>query len=177
MKGHLRGRMAALLMAGMMLGCSTLPEGPTTTEIRLPLSRAWFNGQTVEYIVTDVSDAAMASMMGAHHAPRLRAAIGGVGGRSLVDRVYKFADDAQISVFESAPLPSSPDRQGVHYSPLWRVVEVRWVPGHPRRELRSEKDVLAAQDRGEVRLTPLDVVVNCPVIRSVDGVALRGARP
>jgi hypothetical protein len=35
---------------------------------------------------------------------------------------------------------------------------------------------LAAQERGELQLTVLDVVVNCPVIRGVDGVALRGVR-
>jgi hypothetical protein len=176
MTGGALHRRAALLVGLALVGCAhgDLARQPAT--VTLPLSRAWFNGQVVEYIVTDVSDAAMAAMMGAHHVPRLRAALGADGRPSLVDRVYKFADESQVSVFESAPEAVRPGREGVNYSPLWRVVEVRWLPGRVRRELQSEEEVLAAQERGELQLTVLDVVVNCPVIRGVDGVALRGVR-
>lgn len=168
--------LAVAFLGIALLGCAQWNPVVQRAEITLPMSRAWFNGQTVEYIVTDVSDAGMAAMMGVHHVPRLRAALRVSGDHSLLDRVYKFANDAQISVFESAPEAAREGREGAGYSPLWRVVEVRWVPGRVPRELRSEEEVLAAQDQGDVQLSVLDVVVNCPVIRGVDGVALQGVR-
>ena len=122
----------------------------------LPRLEAWVDGRRVEYVTTDISDAAMARQAGVHHVPRLAGAIG-MGQASLTERVYKFSDGAQISVFASAP----PD---ANYSPLWRLVLVRWKPGRPARELRSEEAVLAAADAGEVELVVTGIVVNCPIV-------------
>ena len=117
----------ALILSALASGCVNPIFDAGHTETVLPLSRAWMDGQTVEYITTDISDAAMASMMGANHVPRLRDALGLQGGKSLVVRVYKCPGAEQISVFQSAPSPIGPDNRDRAYSPLWRVVEVRWV--------------------------------------------------
>ncbi|MBB2487513.1 hypothetical protein H5407_19945 [Mitsuaria sp. WAJ17] len=85
--------------------------------------------------------------------------------RSLVERVCKFAGAAQWSVFQSAPSPTGAGNADRSYSPLWRMVLVRWSPAAVRQELRSEEAILAAQDRGELTLTVTDVVLNCPVVR------------
>ena len=153
-------------------------EGPTVT---LPLQRAWVGGRQVDYVTTDTSDAAMARMMGVNHVPRLvetlpLPATGGARPRSALERVYKFADDVQINVFPSAPVPVGADNRDAAYSPLWRVVEVRWAAGRAARVLTDEESVLAAAERGEVSLRVTDIVVNCPVVRSADGKALRGVR-
>ena len=90
----------------VLAACAGAPFVSGGTETALPLSRAWFDGRKVEYITTDVSDAAMARMLGVNYAPRLAEALPGEGRRSAVARVYKFPDGEQISVFQSAPSPS-----------------------------------------------------------------------
>ena len=142
----------------------------------LPVSRAWVDGRIVEYITTDISDQAMARMMGANHVPALAAAIKSVPGQSIVERVYKFPNEEQISIFQSAPSPVGAENRDRSYSPLWRVVMVRWNNPAMGRELKSEEELLAAEDKKQVSLELTDIVVNCPVTRSASGQALRGVR-
>ena len=163
---RLPGAAAALLW---LAGCASGPA-----EVRLPLHRAWVDGQQVEYVTTDISDAAMARQEGVNHVPRLALALGGPGRPSATERVYKFINGEQITVFQSAPRPAGGANADTSYSPLWRMVLVRWQGPAAVRELRSEEQVLAAQERGEVSLEVTDIVVNCPVTRSADGQALKG---
>ncbi len=171
-----------VLIAATLSGCAAgpaMPGGPSGA--LLPLRQAWVDGRLVAYVTTDVSDAAMARAMGANHVPRLAltlpsAGTSGTPARSALERVYAFADGAQISVFASAPQPAGADNADPAYSPLWRVVEVRWAPGRARRDLTSEEAVLAAADRGDVVLQLTGVVANCPVVQSADGTLLRDAR-
>lgn len=160
------------LLSGLLLGACAAPRPGETA---LPLHHAWVDGRRVEYVTTDISDAAMAAEAGVHHVPRLAGAIG-AGSASLTERVYKFADATQISVFASGPAALGAARPDPNYSPLWRLVLVRWKPGQPPRELRSEEAVLAAQASGEVELDVTGIVVNCPVTRGADGSGLRGLR-
>jgi hypothetical protein len=134
----------------LLSGCASQPG------ISLPRQQAWVEGRRVEYVTTDISDGAMAAQAGVNHVPRLAGAIA-KGAASLTERVYKFSDGAQISIFASGPPDSS-------YSPLWRLVLVHWKPGRPLRELRSEEAVLAAADAGDVELAVTDIVVNCPIV-------------
>jgi hypothetical protein len=165
-------RLPLLCLVPLLLsGCATLGRD----EVVLPKHRAWVEGRAVEYVTTDISDAAMAAQAGVNHAPRLAAALG-AGQASLTERVYKFADGVQASVFASGPAPQGSARPDLNYSPLWRLVLVTWKPGATVRELRSEEAVLAAADAGEVELAVTGIVVNCPVTRPADGTALRGVR-
>lgn len=159
--------LAPLLLTALLGACAT--------GITLPRQEAWVEGRRVEYVTTDISDAAMAAQAGVNHVPRLAGALG-AGAASLTERVYKFADGVQISVFASGPAAVGAARPDPNYSPLWRLVMVRWAPGRAPHELRSEEDVLTAQASGEVELDVTGIVVNCPITRGVDGVALRGAR-
>lgn len=146
------------------------------SETVLPVSRAWVDGRIVEYIVTDVSDLTMARMTGTNYVPSLAFTLDSAPGQSLIERVYKFPDEEQISIFQSAPDPVGPESQDRSYSPLWRVVLVRWNTAAPKRELKSEEALLAAEERLEVSLEVTDIVVNCPVTRSGDGQSLKGVR-
>lgn len=146
------------------------------SETVVPVSRAWVEGKIVEYITTDVSDRAMARMTGTNHVPSLAFAVKSAPGQSLVERVYKFPDGEQISIFQSAPDPAGSENRDGSYSPLWRVVMVRWNDAVPRREFKSEEEVLAAEESKEVSLEVTDIVVNCPITRSGDGRSLRGVR-
>jgi hypothetical protein len=172
----MHSKIAVLLAASLLTACASPVFDVGRTEAVLPLSRAWVDGQIVEYITTDISDPDMARMMGSNHVPRLAEAVRSPSGRSLVERVYKFPNQEQISIFQSAPNPVGADNQDRNYSPLWQVVLVRWTGSSAVRELKSEEALLAAQERNEVVLEKTPIVVNCPVIRSATGHQLKGVR-
>lgn len=167
---------AALALVVLLSGCAGQRFDGGQTETVLPLQRAWVDGHTVEYITTDISNAAMAQAAGANYAPRLAGAVGITGRASVLERVYKFPAGEQISIFQSAPSPAGGANTVAAYSPLWRLVLVQWVKPANGRVLKSEEELLAAQERGDVALEQTDVVVNCPITRSTDGSALAGVR-
>ena len=146
------------------------------TETVLPLNRAWVDGDKIEYVITDISDAAMARMMGVNYVPRLTDAVQALPGKSVLERVYKFENDEQISIFQSSPVPVGYENKDNHYSPIWRVVLVRWIDPKFIKELTSEESLFAAEERGELTLEITNIVVNCPVTRDANGNALRGVR-
>lgn len=167
---------ALTALALTLAGCARWSTGYAA----LPLQQAWFEGQRVQYISTDVNDAAMAQALGINHAPRLGDALPEEprrpGQRSALERVYKFVAKQQASVFASVPRPVGPSSQDGSYSPLWRIVEVRWRDGRTVRLLDSEEAVLAAEEQGEVSLTMTPIIINCPVLRTERGGALPALR-
>lgn len=170
---------AALLLA---TACSTLPPGPG--EAVLPLQTAWFEGRVVRYVTTDVSDADVARAKGANHVPALAELLPSRPGEpqrppTPLARVYAFVGVQQPTVFPAVPLPVGGANASAAYTPLWRMVQVRWQAGRAVRELKSEEAVLDAEERGDVRLTVTDVVLNCPVFEVQGAGALPGshARP
>lgn len=163
-----------LIASCLLAGCAATHSFDPARETVLPLNRAWVSGRQVEYVTTDISDPAMARAAGVNLAPRLRDAIG--VRPSVLERVYKFPHGEQISIFQSAPSPVGGDSTDPAYSPLWRLTMVEWLQRGRQRELRSEEDLLAAEEKGEVSVTVTDIVVNCPITREVGGKALTGVR-
>lgn len=172
----MRSFIVIALAASLLTACASPGFDAGRSETVLPLNRAWVDGRIVEYVTTDISDLAMARMVGVNHVPGLSAAARMPPGSSLVARVYKFSNEEQISVFQSAPVPAGAENQDQSYSPLWRVVMVRWLDQAVRRELKSEEQLLAAEERKELVLELTDIVVNCPVTRGAAGEALKGVR-
>lgn len=167
-----------LFIVSFICGCASLAGNGLPPTVSLPLNLAWMDGHKVEYVTTDISDKVMAQAMGVNYVPRLADAIPSQGNRSLVERVYKFADDSQNSVFQSAPSPTGPNNVDKSYSPLWRLVNVRRVNAtSSTKVLTSEEEILRAVDANEVSLEITNIVINCPITRSVDGRALTGVRP
>ncbi len=167
------GRAAVLCSMLALSACGTLDYGRVPNAIVLPTLPAWFEGRAVRYVVTDVSHADMAGMMGANTASRLSDALphGATAGvRNALERVYKFPGTQQPAVFPSIPAPLGPASVDKSYSPIWRVVDVHWNSGRVARELKSEEQILAATERGETRLAITPVIINCPVVW-VDGAA------
>ena len=164
-------------MALMLLtACTTPTFDAHHTETVLPLNRAWIDGHVVEYITTDISDPAMARALGVNLVPRLADAIEAAPGKSVLERVHKFPNNEQQSIFQSAPAPTGAANADRNYSPLWRMVLVRWIKPEAVRELKSEEELLAAEDKKEVDLEVTNIVVNCPVTRGADSQALHGVR-
>lgn len=169
-------RLAVLMMVGMLAACATRPLDLGRTETVLPLNHAWVDGKKVAYVTTDISDLTMAKAAGINYVPRLRDAISEHGGRSILERVYKFPGAEQISIFQSAPSPIGGDNADKNYSPLWRLVLVNWIKADRMRVLKSESELLSAEEQGEVSLKVTDIVVNCPVTKDSYGKALNGVR-
>ena len=174
--------MSALALIAVLSGCAApthgrLPSARVET-INLPLIQAWFEGRRVYYVTTDISDAAMAAMMGANYVPRLANTLPPEpkipGTPSSTDRVYVFPNREQANVLPSAPEPLGPGNRSNAYSPLWQVFKVTWNQGITPAPLRSEQDVLEAEDAGRVTIEPTRIVVNCPVVR-IEGDLLPGA--
>lgn len=153
-----------------------LPAGT----IELPLVSGWFQGRMVHYVTTDVSDPDAAREMGANYVPRLANALPSQlrvpGQPSSLERIYSVRNFRQGSVLPSIPEPTGAGNTDRNYSPLWLVHKVHWLPGHVPRVLKSEEDVLAAADKGEVSIVQTNIVVNCPVIFSPQGGLLAGAK-
>ena len=154
----------------LLSACATPDPRQSMPYANLPLQRGWFEGKTVFYITTDVSDAAVARDKNANFAPRLAAALPALQAKSQtpqassVDKVYAFADIDQGNVFASAPLPMGHTNREAAYSPLWQMLIVTWKPGADKRVLKSEEEVLDAQEKGWVALLFTGVVVNCPIV-------------
>ena len=166
---------AAVMLGGCAAGPK--PSGQPQTFIELPAVMGWFEGQPVHYVTTDTSDAAMSADMGVNFVPRLAYALGAPPGTpNAVERIYRFTNHEQGNVLPSAPVPTGPENKDRAYSPVWVLVMVSWRAGQQPRTLRSEEEVLAAQEKGQVSLQTTQAVVNCPVIITAQGGALRGAR-
>lgn len=184
---------AGTLAAAMVLlaGCSTTPLAGQRPEMaHLPLLRGWFEGQEVLYVTTDVSDAEVARAKHANYAPLLALALadaapatpGSTRRPGATDRVYGTTNHPQASVFASAPQPVGPANTFTAYSPLWQLVQVTWVHPAQARTLRSEEEVLDAQEQGLVTLQETRVVLNCPIIHrgrlgALPGVTVDGPTP
>lgn len=168
--GHI---VAVLALVCGLGGCASPVAHAPEESVRLPLRQGWFEGESVFYITTDVSDAQVARDQQANFAPRLADALPRGSQRpgqpSSVDKVYAVTNFRQASIFASAPQPMGHLNRDTAYSPLWRMVTVTWIAGHVPRPLTSEEQVLAAVEAGSARIETTDVVLNCPIVH-------RGAR-
>jgi hypothetical protein len=176
----------ALLLAALT-GCSTPAVGWREAALaKVPMVHGWADGQPVDYITTDISDQALAKALGVHYAPRLADALpasstagpGRAPGQpSSVARVYAITNFSQGNILSALPLPSGSGNGNPEYTPLWQLIKVSWQAGHTPRLLRSQEEVLDAEEKKAVTLERTAIVVNCPVIFSPEGKALPHSRP
>ncbi len=150
---------------GKMAGGGMSPDAP-----RVPPVFAYFDGQPVAFIHTEVSDPTVAQtleqMMGS---PVLVVtSLADVPG-SARGTVYVFANGEvptntptgpmgfQPDVFDSAPGDPT-------YRPLREIVQVTWVDERQALVLTSAGQIRAAEDAGDVTLKRTGVVVNMPFL-------------
>jgi hypothetical protein len=182
----MRPNLAATWSAACLAACSALaPAAPdevapaAASFVRLPLVAGWHDGHRVHYVTTEASDRATAEKLGATYAPRLSMALPEgtktPGQRHALERIYKVTNHAQGNVLPSAPAPVGPLSSDASYSPLWRMFLVTWKVAAEVRELRSEEEILSAEEAGQVSVAATGIVVNCPVIRTAQGATLPGA--
>lgn len=135
------------------------PESATAT---LPVVFCWYKGEVLFYIRTDTSDQATAQQQGLNYVPQLANVL--TSSPKAYDDIYTVTNFRQFNVVPSAPDPVGPNSADQDYQPLWQVSQVTWNTGSKPRTLRSEEEILAAAQGGEVTITKTNVVINCPII-------------
>ena len=148
----------ALTLAALLFVLPDLAQAQP--KVTLPLVQGYFNGESVYYVNTEASDAAVAATDGTTFVPKLAISIA-VGATADLYHVTNFA---QPNVLDSVPYPLGPSNADPDYSPLWLIHLVTWAPGVTPVVLTSEAAVLAAQAAGKVTLQATSIVVNCPVV-------------
>ena len=146
-------------------------HGAETYLATLPLTLGWFDGQPNFYISTDASDAAVAAAFGANYSPTL----GNVANTTAVDDIYVITNFKQGNIVPSSPLPAGTANTNAAYSPFWQISMVTWAESAKPYLLRSEADVLAMRDAGQVTIQKTNIVVNCAVIYTPQGDVLPGS--
>src|SRR5262245_27725675 len=139
----------------------------TGVPVTLPLIKGYVKGHEVFYIITEASDKKVAdhltNLTGSRvvYAPALNNAPTG----SLAN-IYEFKNGIKgrgPEGFQPNIADSQPGEPG--YSPVWRINLVEWKQGITPRELKSELEIVAAQNKGELSIKPANVIVNCPFVK------------
>lgn len=146
--------------------------------LAIPLSKGLYDGKDVFFTTTEVSDSAQASSLSNYtkfhvtYAPALAKA----PPRSL-GNIYVFKNGVNGTGpmgFQSDVFDSIPGDQG--YTPLWKVNFVEWnntaaaarsgvTNATQPRVLGSDDEIGDAASKGQITVTPTNIIVNCPIIQ------------
>ena len=146
-------------------GPSMMKLTTTSASVVIPLVKALYDSKGVMFITTEVSDKTMRDQIGnftgspVNYEPNLTKSqdIGqlwifknGVKGPGLMG--------FQTNVLNS--IPGDP-----HYTPLWKVNIVEWKTTSTPTILGSDDIIANAVSKGQITVTPTNVVINCPVVQ------------
>jgi hypothetical protein len=168
--------LSAALVFSLALASGTL-HAQTSDKVQNPsvilrLVHCWYKGKVAYYIQTEASDEALAEQQGVNYVPRLANAI----SAGAVDDIYHVTNFTQGNVIPSAPIPAGPGNTDPNYTPIWQLSLVTWNSGTTPYVLKSEEDVLSAQDQGLLTIVKTNIVINCPVIYTPFGGLLPTAK-
>lgn len=139
----------------------------TNVPVTLPLIKGYVNGHEVFYITTEVSDKKVADHLTNLTGSRVvyTPALKNAPAESLAN-IYEFKNGVKGSGPEGFQ-PNVADSQpgDPKYSPVWRINLVEWKRSDIHRELKSESDIIAAQEKGELSIESANVIVNCPFVK------------
>lgn len=165
-------------IAGVTLSACGSGDGvPPITKATLPIVTGWFNGQPVQYIQTEASDAGVATGQKVNYVPGLANVVTATSGvfaaGQAVDDIYVFTNGVaagnQANVIPSVPTPAGATNTSPAYTPLWRVSTVTWLAPTSATTLTSEAAIFAARTAGTVTITQTGTIVNCSVVSSPAG--------
>jgi hypothetical protein len=163
----MKNKTASLIFTGLLLAVLTACSGQQiggATFASIPAGRAFAEGKEIYFSHTEVSDPAVAEKLTA----MMKSPV------ILVPSLAKVPNEitSPVFVFENGvsgkgPLGFQPDvfnnpPGSDGYTPLRRIVFVKWADGASSRELRSAEDIQAAESKGELSLEKTDIVVNMP---------------
>ena len=151
---------------------SVLKLSRASVSAKIPLHQGFYDGKEVYYIITDSSDQKHADAISQSQkwkvelAPLLKNA-----PAKALSKTYMFTNGVNgdgVHKYQGEVFTSTPTQPDV-YSALTSHVHVTWKDGTAPRILSSEKAILDAEKKGDVILSPVDVVINMPQIVWPDG--------
>jgi hypothetical protein len=173
---RIRALFAATIAAALLVACdqqdepaAPAPEPPAAEEPAAqtpPLIGGFHDGEDVTYLLTDISvEAEVEGLSEATGFPVNFVESLGEVPESSTAKLYLFmngVDGPNPFGFQANVLNSVPGDPG--YSPLWQVHAVTWADGEDSRELRSEAEILAAEEAGQLSIEQTPLVKNSPVV-------------
>ena len=152
-----------------LVGCNTKPTGIDFASI--PAGKGYAEGEIIYFSHTETSDEELSmnltKMMNSTviFVPQL-----GNVPESSTANVYVFENGLKGSGplgYQPDVFDSPPGFDG--YSPLRKVILVKWAVEENMVEFMSVNDINSAVDKGIVTLTPTNIVVNMPFMTWSDG--------
>lgn len=146
---------------------SVLKLSRANVPAKIPMHQGFYNGGDVYYIITDSSDKTHADVITQNQkwkvelSPLLKNA-----PAKALSKTYMFTNGISgggVHGYQGEVFTSTPAQPDV-YSALTSHVHVTWKDGAAPRVLNSEKAILDAEKKGEISLSPLEVVLNMPQI-------------
>jgi hypothetical protein len=132
-----------------------------------PLEKGYVNGKIALFIATDASDNQTASSISENinnkinFAPLLKS----VPERAL-QQGYEFVSGIRGEGAFGFQLPVASALPGDNgYSPIVQLNFVDWNRNVTAKELKSEAEILAAKNSGELTITKTNLLVNSPVVQ------------
>jgi hypothetical protein len=135
--------------------------------VTIPLHQGYYMGKAVYYIITDSSNSAYADIISKNQASKVNfASLLENATKDAVSKTYLFTNGVPgdgVHGFQGEIFTSTPIQTDV-YSALRSHVQVTWIDASTPIILDSEKAVIDTANKGLVRLSKLDVVLNMPQI-------------
>jgi hypothetical protein len=147
---------------------SVLKLSNANVEIDVPLMKGYENGNEIFFIATDASDNQTAIQITSatgfkvNFAPLLAKTPEEARGQAYV---FENGIEGEGPLgFQLPVINARPGQEG--YSPLLQINLVRWNQEAAQpSELRSEHDIIAASNAGQLTITKTDVIVNHPAVK------------
>jgi hypothetical protein len=146
---------------------SVLRLSNANIEIDIPMMRGYENGSEIFFIATDSSDNETAAQITNQTGFRVNfAPLLAETPENATGKAYIFENGVEgegLLGFQLPVINARPGQEG--YSPLLQINHVTWNGGAQPTELRSEQDIIAASDAGQLSIEDTDIIVNHPAVQ------------
>jgi hypothetical protein len=146
---------------------SVLRLSNANIEIDIPMMKGYENGSEIFFIATDSSDNETAAQITnqtgfrVNFAPFLAETPENATGKGYI---FENGVEGEGPLgFQLPVINARPGQEG--YSPLLQINRVTWNEGAQATELRSEQDIIAASDAGQLSIEATDIIVNHPAVQ------------
>jgi hypothetical protein len=146
---------------------SVLRLSNANVEIDVPLMKGYENGNEIFFIATDASDNQTAAQITnetgfkVNFAPLLAMTPEEARGQAYV---FENGIEGEGPLgFQLPVINARPRQEG--YSPLLQINLVRWSEAAQPAELKSEEDIIAASNAGQLTINKTDVIVDHPAVQ------------
>ena len=148
--------------AGPTMFKLTTPNAPVV----IPLVKGLYDKKDILLINTEISDKTMKDQIGnftgspVNYDANLTKISQGIGNLWIFKNGVK---GPGFMGFQASVVDSIPGDPG--YTPLWKVSIAEWKTGVTPTLLGSDDAIAAAQTKGQITVTPTNVVVNCTILQ------------